>query len=573
MVLQGNIVNTTAQVNNLYGNVLGVQSQIPPLYGNVLVLQSNIVNTTVQVNNLYGNVLGVQSQIPPLYGNVLVLQGNIVNTTTQVNNLYGNISVVQSQIPPLYGNVLVLQTKTTAITYVPTTTTVSSNVSIQGNVITNGQIDASNIAVSGFGAVSNTFSVGDNLGVGNNIVNSGHIFSGGNHSCNTLITENLLVNNTVINGNTQAQINNLYGNVSAVQSQIPPLYGNVLVLQTKTTAITYVPTTTTISSNVSIQGNVTTNGQIDASNIAVSGFGAVSNTFSVGDNLGVGNNIVNSGSIFSGGNHSCNTLITENLLVNNTVINGNTQAQINNIHNIINPLFKPVFNTIDPSGLVLYYPFSISQYFNLSTLHPDGIRVGNMATGSIVYDVSLTGISRLDNNSLVSFHTAQAPTGRHGLVINRTITPPTGGMCISFWFIATSIPSSNFWFLYTVQDTLGFPSGARFFITINPQNKIRLTGLNNADVVSNTTIIVGTRYHIVYNCNVSGSASLYINGSLDIFQASNAPVITTNNSGFNSIARDPAGNGLIGTVDDLRHYINTTLSSSQIATLFSLPPY
>ena len=140
-------------------------------------------------------------------------------------------------------------------------------------------------------------------------------------------------------------------------------------------------------------------------------------------------------------------------------------------------------------------------------------------------------------------------------------------------FIATSIPSNNFWFIYTVQDTLGYPSGTRFFITINPQNKIRLTGFNNADVVSNTTIIVGTRYHIVYNYNVSGSASLYINGSLDIFQASNAPVITTNNSGFNSIARDPAGNGLIGTVDDFRHYINTTLSLTQIATLFSLPPY
>ena len=462
----GTITTNTINVGNI------ITPSITDLYGNVLILQSNIVNTTTQVSNLYGNVLGVQSQIPPLYGNVLVLQSNIVNTTVQVNNLYGNVLGVQSQIPPLYGNVLTLQ----------------------GNIV-----------------------------------------------------------------NTTVQVNNLYGNVS--------------LLQTKTTAISYIPTTTTISSNVSIQGNVITNGQIDVSNIAVSGFGAVSNTFSVGDNLGVGSNIVNSGHIFSGGNHSCNTLITDNLLVNNTVINGNTQAQINNIHNIINPLFKPVFNTIDSSGLVLYYPFSISQYFNLSTLNPDSIRVGNMATGSIVYDASLTGISRLDNNSLVSFHTAQAPTGRHGLVINRIITPPTGGMCISFWFIATSIPSSNFWFLYTVQDTLGFPSGTRFFITINPQNKIRLTGFNNADVVSNTTIIVGTRYHIVYNYNVSGSASLYINGSLDIFQASNAPVITTNNSGFNSIARDPAGNGLIGSVDDFRHYINTTLSLSQIATLFSLPPY
>ena len=346
-----------------------------------------------------------------------------------------------------------------------------------------------------------------------------------------------------------------------------------MVLQTKTTAITYIPTTTTISSNVSIQGNVITNGQIDASNIAVSGFGAVSNTFSVGDNLGVGSNIVNSGHIFSGGNHSCNTLITQNLLVNNTVINGNTQAQINNIYNIINPLFKPVYNTIDPSGLVLYYPFSISQYFNLSTLNTDGIRVGNMATGSLVYDASLTGISRLDNNSLVSFHTAQLPAGQHGLVINRTISVPSGGMCISFWFVATSIPNSNYWFIYTVQDTLGYPSGTRFYMTIDTSNKFRIAGSGNSDLVSNTTIIVGTRYHIVYNYNIGGSSNLYINGILDKFQASNSPLITTNNSGFNSIARDPAGNGLIGTVDDLRHYINTTLSLSQIATLFSLPPY
>ena len=483
-------MGTTIENGTITTNTINVGNIITPsltaLYGNVLVLQGNIVNTTTQVNNLYGNVVGIQSQIPPIYGNVLVLQnkevlmygnvsllqGNIVNTTTQVNSLYGNVSV------------------------------------LQGNIV-----------------------------------------------------------------NTTTQVNNLYGNVSVVQSQIPPIASNITLLQTKTTAISYIPTTTTISSNISIQGNVITNGQIDASNIAVSGFGAVSNTFSVGDNLGVGSNIVNSGHIFSGGNHSCNTLITQNLLVNNTIINGNTQAQINNIHNIINPLFKPVYNTIDPSGLTIYYPFSISQYFNLSTLHPDGIRVGNMATGSLVYDASLTGISRMENNSLVSFHTRTLPVGQHGLVINRTITPPTGGMCISFWFVATSIPVADYYLIYTIQNTLGFPSGTRFYITINPQNKIVVSGPGNNDITGLTTIIVGTRYHIVYNYTTAGAGTLYINNVVDNFQASNAPVIATNNSGFNSIARDPAGNGLIGTVDDLRHYINTTLSLTQIATLFSLPPY
>ena len=457
---------------------------------NGIITLSDGMGTIIENGTITTNTINVGNIITPsltaLYGNVLVLQGNIVSTTTQINNLYGNISGIQSQIPPLYGNVSVLQ----------------------GNIVS-----------------------------------------------------------------TTTQINSLYGNVSVVQSQIPPIASNITLLQTKTTAISYIPTTTTISSNISIQGNVITNGQIDVSNIAVSGFGAVSNTFSVGDDLAVGRHIVNSGNIITGGNHSCNTLITQNLLVNNTVINGNTQAQINNIHNIINPLFKPVYNTIDPSGLVLYYPFSISQYFNLSTLNTDGIRVGNMATGSIVYDASLTGISRLDNNSLVSFHTAQAPAGQHGLVINRTISVPTGGMCISFWFIATLIPNSNYWFLYTIQDTLGFPSGGRFFMTIDPTNKFRISSSGMTDLVSNTTIIVGTRYHIVYNYNVGGSSNLYINGALEKFQASSSPVILTNNSGFNSIARDPLGNGLIGTVDDLRHYINTTLSLTQIATLFSLPPY
>ena len=471
---------------------------------NGIITLSDGMGTTIENGTITTNTINVGNIITPsltaLYGNVLVLQGNIVNTTTQVNSLYGNVVGIQSQIPPIYGNVLVLQNKEVLM---------YGNVSVlQGNIV-----------------------------------------------------------------NTTTQVNSLYGNVSVVQSQIPPIASNITLLQTKTTAISYIPTTTTISSNISIQGNVITNGQIDASNIAVSGFGAVSNTLSVGDNLGVGSNIVNSGHIFSGGNHSCNTLITQNLLVNNTIINGNTQAQINNIHNIINPLFKPVYNTIDPSGLTIYYPFSISQYFNLSTLHPDGIRVGNMATGSLVYDASLTGISRMENNSLVSFHTRTLPVGQHGLVINRTITPPTGGMCISFWFVATSIPVADYYLIYTIQNTLGFPSGTRFYITINPQNKIVVSGAGNNDITGLTTIIVGTRYHLVYNYTTAGVGTLYINNVVDNFQASNAPVITTNNSGFNSIARDPAGNGLIGTVDDLRHYINTTLSLTQIATLFSLPPY
>ena len=461
IIENGTITTETLIVGNI------TTPSITALYGNVLVLQSNIVNTTTQINNLYGNVSVVQSQIPPLYGNVLVLQSNIVNTTTQINNLYGNVSVVQSQIPPIYGNVLVLQ----------------------GNIV-----------------------------------------------------------------NTTTQVDNLYG--------------NVLVLQTKTTAITYIPTTTTISSNVSIQGNVITNGQIDVSNIAVSGFGAVSNTFAVGENLGVGNNIVHSGNIITGKSQISNTVITNNLLVNGTVINGNTQSQLDFLYNnLFQQRFRPVFNSIDPSGLIIYYPFTDSNFFNLTTKHVDGIRMGNLATGTLVYDASLTGLTKIDDtNRLETTHIGALPIGQHGLVINRTV--PTGAFSICFWFICTSLPRSDYWFITTFQNTTG---STRFFITIDLINKIRIQAHTGIPLTSTSAISVNTRYHVVYTSNASANGSLYVNAILNATEM-NAPLLVTNNSGFNSIMRDPLGNGLIGNIDDYRFY-NRVITQTEIDTLYSVPPY
>ena len=462
IIENGTITTETLIVGNI------TTPSLTALYGNVLVLQSNIVNTTTQINNLYGNVSAIQSQIPPLYGNVLVLQSNIVNTTTQINNLYGNVSVVQSQIPPIYGNVLVLQ----------------------GNIV-----------------------------------------------------------------NTTTQVDNLYGNVS--------------LLQTKTTAITYIPTTTTISSNVSIQGNVITNGQIDVSNIAVSGFGAVSNTFAVGENLGVGNNIVHSGNIITGKSQISNTVITNNLLVNGTVINGNTQSQLDFLYNnLFQQSFRPVFNSIDPTGLLLYYPFTSSNFFNLTTRNADGIRMGNLATGTLVYDASLTGLTKIDDtNRLETTHIGALPIGQHGLVINRIVTPFVP-FSICFWFICTSLPRADFWFFTTFQNTTG---STRFYMTIDPQNKIRIAGDSGTPVISTGVISINTKYHVVYIFASAGSCSLYVNGILNVIQGS-PPSISTNNSGFNSIMRDPLGNGLIGNIDDYRFY-SRVITQTEIDTLYSVPPY
>ena len=386
----------------------------------------------------------VQSQIPPLYGNVLVLQGNIVNTTTQINNLYGNVSVVQSQIPPLYSNVLVQQTKTTAISYIPTTTTISSN------VVVSGFLDVSNCLVQNNAGIGYSLGIGGNLAVGTDIVNSGNIVCGKTMFSNTINTQNLVLNSQVIQSDTQAQITYIY-------------------------------------------------------------------------------------------------------------------------NNLFQPLWRPLFNTINPLNLVLYYPFTSTLYFNSNTVI--GLNVGNLATGTIVYDASLSGLTNIVNNKLSSLHTAQPPAGQHGLVINRSVSIPSGatdGCSFSFWFICTSLPSSTYWFLTTLQSS----GGTRFFITIDPTNKINI---NASTITSQNTVIVGNIYHVAVVMNTDPPTSnaitkMYINGVLQITTGGITYPSFTNTSGFNSIARDPLGNGLIGTIDDYRLYTRP-ITALEVSTLYSLSPY
>ena len=448
---------------------------------NNTIITGDIVANTISstnINAIYANVLIEQQQRPPIYGNVILGQ-------TQANAIYGNVLITQGQIPPLY-----------------------ANVSIE-----------------------------------------------------------------------QQQRPFIYGNVISGQTQTNALYGNVSLLQIKTTAISYIPTTTTINSkldingNILIQGNTIQFGQIDASNLAISGFTASANSLAIGDNLVVGNNIVNSGSIFTAGNVRCNRLETQNLIVNSIPIRSDTQLQLDFINNgfgILSPLHRPVFNLIDPSGLQLYYPFTTTNYFNSTTRHIDGIRVGNLATGTLLYDASLTGLSTTDNSRLTTFHTAQPPVGQHGLVINRTVGLGTTGfggefgVAFSLWFMATSIPSSTYWFITTIQDN----TGNRCFITIDPTNRILVgsTGLPFLFFSAiGFTVQVNVKYHLVVS-----ASKMYINGVLNGNGGSVS--IPLNTSGFNSIMRDPLGYGLIGTVDDYRYY-NRPLSPLEVTTLYSVPPY
>ena len=179
------------------------------------------------------------------------------------------------------------------------------------------------------------------------------------------------------------------------------------------------------------------------------------------------------------------------MLVKGTVINDNTQTQLDFLYsNSFQQRFRPVFNSIDPSGLIIYYPFTSSNFFNLTTKHEEGILMGNLATGVLVYDESLTGLTKIDDtNRLETTHTGALPINQHGLVINRTVG--TSAFTICFWFICTSLPRADYWFLTTFQNTTG---STRFFITIDPQNKIRIQANTGIPLTSTSAISINTRY-------------------------------------------------------------------------------
>lgn len=191
---------------------------------------------------------------------------------------------------------------------------------------------------------------------------------------------------------------------------------------------------------------------------------------------------------------------------------------------------------IDWSNLVSYYPFRSSDV--------SGTTIANWATGSPVYDASMTGTTTIENNQM---STLTAGTTKNGIMINRNVLP-TGftGLSFSFWFSATSLAGGNYPFLTTLQDAVAYPSGVRYYISINPSKYITI----NSQMNSSTLLTVNTLYHIAIVITSTGSpnTTLYIN---NVSQTGTTTYPTfTNASGYNSISRDPAGDGLIGTIDD-----------------------
>ena len=214
-----------------------------------------------------------------------------------------------------------------------------------------------------------------------------------------------------------------------------------------------------------------------------------------------------------------------------------------------------IIDIIDPTNLILYYRFSSQDV--------SGTSLANWATGIPVFDAVMTGTTNIVNNQL---STLTSGTGGYGIIINRSI-PRTGftGLSFSFWFNASRLSTNNYPFFVTIQDALGYPNGNRYYISLYPGNYLSVNGQLGS--TATTLITVNTLYHIAVVVNSTGNpnTTLYIN---NVPQTGNTSYPTfTNISGYNLIDRDPAGDGLIGTIDDYRLH-NRSLTAGEVNTLF-----
>jgi hypothetical protein len=205
------------------------------------------------------------------------------------------------------------------------------------------------------------------------------------------------------------------------------------------------------------------------------------------------------------------------------------------------------YNIINSNSLFLYYPFDVGS--------TSGGSVANYATGTGNFDAVVAGTTSVGNNVL---NTTYNPTP-NGMTINRVIPCNTSsGMSISFWFKVSPIPQSDYYFLFTIQ-TKG---GTRWYLTIDPANRINVN-----DRAIGFTVSVNTLYHCVVIVEPNNNKGIiYMNNvAFPLFMSYPG---FNNESGSNSIANNPFGHGVVGSLDEFRLY-NRILTPPQIETLYN----
>jgi hypothetical protein len=133
----------------------------------------------------------------------------------------------------------------------------------------------------------------------------------------------------------------------------------------------------------------------------------------------------------------------------------------------------------------------------------------------------------------------------NGMTINRVIPCNTSsGMSISFGFNTSSIPQSDYYFLFTIQNK----GGSRWYLTIDPSNR-----MNVNDRAIGFTVSVNKWYHCVVTVEPNNNKGIIYMNNVAYPQVMTYPGFN-NDSGSNSIANDPFGHGVVKTVDEFRLY-------------------
>jgi hypothetical protein len=209
------------------------------------------------------------------------------------------------------------------------------------------------------------------------------------------------------------------------------------------------------------------------------------------------------------------------------------------------------YDAIDPSNLYLYYPF------NSSTVN--GNNVGNMATGSIVYDATLVSPTTIVNDKMTT-----SSSGYYGTIINKVIPCSTStGVSVSLWFNVSSFPTNTYYFLFTIEDAKGYVGGGkRIFYSLDPSRKITVNGQLDTPF----SITPNKNYHLVVTITPENVGKMYLNNILVASGTISYPSFI-NESGYNCIGRDPTVNpGIVGTIDEFRLY-NRILTASEVNIL------
>ena len=223
-----------------------------------------------------------------------------------------------------------------------------------------------------------------------------------------------------------------------------------------------------------------------------------------------------------------------------------TQPEILSLHT------ESMRTIVDPAFLVLYYTFNTGT--------TTGLNIGNQATGSVVYDASLSGTTVITTEKMSSPNNDNG-----GVIINRAIsTAGFSGISFSFWATSTVL-NNGYPFYFTLQDTLGYPSGNRFYITANNAgNQISVNG----SLTPATILVANTLYHIVVTITSGNVGNVYVNNVLTNTGTVSYPYFT-NTTGRNAIGRDFAGGGrgIQGTMDNVRVY-NRVITTTEVNTLY-----